>query len=59
MKVAPTATFAVLVILCLASLVSGDKPIYRGVATDAWSGGCADINALSRMSWYYNWGLTV
>lgn len=33
------------------------KPIYRGVATNAWSGGCSDINALSRMSWYYNWGL--
>ncbi len=33
------------------------KPIYRGVATNAWSGGCSDISALSRMSWYYNWGL--
>lgn len=39
----------------LAAIVN--KAIYRGVATDEWAGGCADIAALSRMSWYYNWGL--
>jgi hypothetical protein len=43
----------------IASLASSAnaKAIYRGVATNAWTGGCADIQALSRMSWYYNWGL--
>ena len=35
------------------------KGIYRGVATNAWAGGCEDIKALSRMSWYYGWALEV
>ncbi len=46
--------------LCLSlPQANAAKAIYRGVATNQWSGGCADIQALSRMSWYYNWGLTV
>ena len=51
-------------LLCLLALFAAcatpatqAKAIYRGVATNAWTGGCADIQALSHMSWYYNWGL--
>lgn len=44
------------IFFCIATVSS--KLIYRGVATEAWSGGCEDLNLLSRMSWYYNWGLT-
>jgi len=42
--------------LCLSPTLISGKAIYRGVATNAWAGGCNDITALSRMSWYYNWG---
>jgi len=31
----------------------------RGVATNEWSGGCADILALSNIFWYYDWSPTV
>jgi len=30
----------------------------RGVATNEWSGGCADILALSNIFWYYDWSPT-
>jgi hypothetical protein len=53
-----TAVVAVVAVgLLLAPTAVAAKSIYRGVATNAWSGGCADINALSNTSWYYNWGL--
>jgi len=39
----------VLVLVCgCVSFSSAAKPIYRGVATNAWSGGCADL-AVSRI----------
>lgn len=43
-------------VLALLLAASGDaKPIYRGVATDVWSGGCADLAAATNVSWWYNW----
>jgi hypothetical protein len=52
-----STTLLLVAALAVVAFQADAKGIYRGVGTNAWSGGCADINALSRMSWYYNWGL--
>jgi hypothetical protein len=55
----PQALFCLVAVIIALSQGVAAKGIYRGVATDSWAGGCNDLTALSRMSWYYNWGLTV
>jgi hypothetical protein len=47
------ASLMMSVIALLFGLVSTNgKAVYRGVATNEWSGGCADLVALSNISWY-------
>jgi hypothetical protein len=57
MRASCTVVVVVLALLAVLAMQAQAKEIYRGVATDTWSGGCADIKALSRMSWYYGWSL--
>jgi len=35
----------------------GTNPVYRGVATNAFEGGCSDLSLLSNISWYYAWSM--
>jgi hypothetical protein len=46
-----STTLLLVAALAVVAFQADAKGIYRGVGTNAWSGGCADINALSRMSW--------